>query len=202
MGVRVPVKPKSLAQLRLQSNPQAVEGGQSEALRWTLYDTQTYVSTATRQLRYFQTTNQDLSLSNMEAPASLPNPQYFEIFYFGADVLLPAAVTAWEDMIALILTGRPTFTFSISNKTYGPFPLSYFHASGGVTGFGYTTVAATGTEYANNGTFDGGYCVDGAITIPPVTNFSVTLDWPAALTLAADTLIRVNMDGVLHRKVL
>ena len=57
-------------------------------------------------------------------------------------------------------------------------------------------------QYANNGVFDGGWCVDGAITIPPKVGFDITLNWPAAVDLTADVLIRFWMAGVLHRRVL
>lgn len=207
--MRIPVVGRTLAQLSKMANPQAVLGGQSEALRWTYYDTQTYVDNTTLTLTYFAATNADATLSNMPTGGQIPAPQFFEIWYFSVDILLPIstalAPTAWADMFNLLVGGRPTFTFIISDKRYGPFPLTFFHASGGVQGVarpGDSTIGLVSSELANNGVFDGGYCVDGAIVIPPVTGFSAILDWGVLADIAANTLIRVNMDGVLHRRVL
>ena len=206
--MRIPVVARSLATLSEMANPQAVKGGQSEALRWTFYDTQTYVAAGSATLNYFTATNPDRTLSNMPTGGQIPAPQFFEIYYFSIDVILPPAAAAvptqWNDMFAMTWGGRPIFEFEISNKIYGPFPLSFFHASGGIQGFGFNSaaVAATAQQFANNGLQDGGYCVDGAVVIPPVTGFNVRLNWGAPAAVLDDTLVRVNMDGVLHRRVL
>lgn len=212
MGFRSPVKPKTYQQLVEQANPRLP--GQSEALAWVFYDTQNYVDNVTTRLTFFQVTNVDRTITNMVTAGSLPEPQFFEWWYAGVDVLrdvtsTPEGITgSLDDIQSLILVGRPTWTFTISDKIVGPFPLSFFHASGGVTGFGWgvDNVAAGGTptqtEYANNGVFDGGFCIDGGITIPPKIGFDIVLNWNAAVDLTADVFLRVWMAGVLHRRVL
>lgn len=205
---RVPVKARSIAELAAITSPVAIPAGQSEAIRYVYYDTQTYATAGSAQLTFFQNVNNDLTLSNMEAQGQLPDPKYLELWYISADILLPASqddpAVAWDDMISLVLTGRPVLSLVISDKTYVRVPLTYCHASGGAVGFGYNLagVDATAKEYANNGIFDGGYCVDGAITIPPKVGFQVNITWGNPTAVAADTRIRVNLDGVLHRRVL
>jgi hypothetical protein len=192
------------------ANPQAVRGGQSEALSWVWYDTQTYVDATTVQLTYFQQVNNDKTLSNMQSGGTLPDPMFFEIYYVSIDPIVPATSSdtgltgAWLDMSLLMIVGRPTFRLIVSDKTYGPFPLSFFHSSGGMTGYGFNEAAAGTVQqaYANWGIFDGGWPVDGALIIPPNAGFSVQLDWAAAQDITTDRQIRVNMAGVLHRKVL
>lgn len=208
MGLQFKVVPKTKAQLLAQSNPQSAN--QPEVIPWVLFDTQSYVSTTTVTLSFFQTVQTDKSLGNMEGGGQLPDPQFFEIYKVGMDVLIRphsdagVATGPIDDIAQLVLSGRGNFTFTISNKNYGPFPLSFLHASGGPTGFMAGTFAATtDISYANNGIFDGGYPVNGALVIPPKVGFSIQLNWPAALTLAVGTSnIRIWMYGALYRRVL
>jgi len=208
MGLGYKIVPKTKAQLMSQANPESAS--QPEVIPWVLFDTQSYVSTTTTTLSFYQAVQNDKSLGNMEGGGQLPDPQFFEIFRIGLDVLLRPAAQAGhaatgpvDDIAQLVLFGRGTFLFQMSNKQYGPFPLSLLHASGGPTGFGWATMTAEAqVSYANNGIFDGGYPINGAITIPPKVGFSVVLSWPAALTLQANTLLRVWMAGPLYRRVL
>ncbi len=208
MGFRVPVRPLTVEQLDAAANPSAVAGGQSEAIAKVFYDTQQYEDNVTTELSFFQTLHNDKSLGNMEGAGQLPDPQFFQIYYFGCDILYPPAPLAvpqnWLDTEALVLSSRAYWQFTMSDKGYGWTPLSFCHASGGITGFGYNAaaVAATATEYANNGTFDGGFCVDGSIIIPPKIGFQVSLRWPAAVDIVGNKYIRFWMAGVLHRRVL
>ncbi|MEE8177702.1 MAG: hypothetical protein V3T65_06885 [Acidobacteriota bacterium] len=209
MGFRSPVKAKTYRQLVDQANPRLP--GQSEALAWVFYDTQNFVDNVSTRLTFFQVTNVDRTITNMVTAGSLPEPQFFEWWYAGVDVLrdvttsaIDVATGSLDDVQSLVLTSRPTWTFTMSDKIVGPFPLSFCHASGGVTGFGFGTATASvvTVQYANNGVFDGGFCVDGAITIPPKVGFDITLNWPAAVDLTADVFLRFWMAGVLHRRVL
>lgn len=212
MGFRVTVQPKRRAQLVAQSNPGV--GDQPEALAWVFYDTQTYIDNSTVELAFFQTTSTDRSITNVPTAGQLPDPQFFEIAYFGCDFLFDQvdntdpSKSALADLITLLVTGRAFWSFNISDKQIGPFPLTFCHASGGATGIatGFDNVAAGGTpsliSVANNGIFDGGYCVDKAITIPPKVGFNVQVRWPASVQIENDTLLRFWMAGVLHRRVL
>lgn len=211
MALRFPVKAKPRQVLAVQANPEAAN--QPEALPWVLYDTQAWTTAVTFTQVYFPNQNTDLTLCNMEGPGQLPDPQFFEIWYWGVDFLLaavaaaaPAAtLSAWADIIQFLWTQRGTFEFNVSNKRTGPFPMSFFHGSGGPQGFGYSNSATTARmEYGNNGPADGGFCVAGAITIPPKLGFNVTLRTAAAVTLVNGSPLNVRawMAGVLHRRVL
>lgn len=205
---RVPVRPRSVTELASLTSPVSIPAGQSEAIRWQYYDTQTYLQAGSSALTFFQTVSNDVTLSNMEAQGQLPDPKYLELWFVSCDILLPKASAAVPnaagDMLNLVMIGRPIFTLTISDKVYIRTPLSFLHASGGVDGFGYSVaaVAATAAEWANNGVQDGGYCVDGSIIIPPKVGFQASIAWGNAQAVLADTRIRINLDGVLHRRVL
>lgn len=190
---------------------QPTSAQQPEALPWILYDTQPWTTAVTTVQTYFTTVQNDKTLGNMEGPGQLPDPQFFEVHYIGCDFLLPqqfAAVAAatgpMTDILQFLWTQRGTFEFNISNKRMGPFPLSFLHASGGVTGYFATNSATTGKlEYANNGVFDGGFCVGGAVLIPPKVSFDITVRTAAAPTLNTSPLnVRVWQAGALYRRVL
>lgn len=188
--------------------------GMSEAVPAVQYDTLTYASAATTQLRFFATTKNTRQLSNMELAGQFPAPQYFELYYVGLDVLTPpqaGALSASLDVWGILFgsgaaaQGGPTLTFSIASKEQFQIPLSYAHGSGGNVGFGWSeaaNAAAGGAEWANNSIPDGGFPVGGSIMIPPTQGFSVVLDWPAAVALSADRALRINLVGTLHRRIL
>jgi len=206
--MKFPVRPRTLADLERMATPQPVEGGQSEAVPWQLFNVQTYVSAATTQLRFFTAAPATPRLGNVGG-AGLPAPQFFEAYYINFDAKIEPAVagTPLIDMWSILngvvggLAGDPTWTFELADKKLGQFPLRGLHTLGGPTGF---TTNVT-TEYANNSDASGmgTFCFDGAIVIPPTQNFAVTLDWPAAVTLGAGNIeLVVTLSGVLHRRVL
>lgn len=204
--LRFPVKALTKAQLEDLAKPRAVQGGTSEAIPFVFFDTDTYVSTATTELTFFQQTRANRQLSNLSPAGALPTPQYFQVYGMMFDVLIPAAAasTPQFDTQQLLFgsglagTGAPTFNFTYSDKSYGPVPLSCLHGTGGVTGF---STAAAAVEYGNNSIPDGGWYTDGAICLAPNEAFWATITWPVALTLTADISVRVALAGVLHRKV-
>lgn len=194
--------------LNYLANP--VEAGQGEAISSILYDTQTYTSAATTQLTYFAAAQTDRTLSNMGTGGQLPDPQWFEIHNLGFDILADGFSSAvaetgiYDDIQKLMLVGRPIFTLSLSDKQYGPFPLSFLHTSGGAVGVATGTFAAgTSVSFANNSVPDGGWNWRGSVIIPPKVSFNVTVQWANAQTLAAgNPALRFWMSGVLQRRVL
>jgi len=202
--MRIPIEGYTFEQLEAQTTPAALPGGNLEAYHQPYYDTQTYPAAGIAELTYFQTVANDLTLSNMEAQGQFPDPKFFRLFGIMADIILPNGVVAWNDMVNLITVGRPIISLTISDKRYGPFPLQMAHTSGGIQGFGYTggDLAQVSQEWANNGIQDGGFSHDGAILIPPKIGFSVTVRWGNAQAVAADTLIRLILDGVIYRRIL
>lgn len=207
LGMIAPlIVPKTFQQLREIANPS--QPGQSEATPWVLFDSQTYTSAATTVLNFFQTQQNDRTLSNLLQGGALTDPQWFEIYNLAFDVLNDATTGASEtgigdDIQKLMLVGRPIFTLAISDKNYGPFPLSYLHTSGGFVGnLTGTTAAGGSTQIGNNSIPDGGWNWRGSIIIPPKVGFSVQVQWAAAQTLAGgNPVLRFSMAGCLHRRI-
>lgn len=201
--------------LRKMGTPGTVPGGNLQTVPFVLWDTQTYVSGTTTTLNYFTAVQNDPSLGNMPGGGVLPIDTWLTIQYMLVDVLLAPSGTAtgangvWDDMSGLMWTGRPFHELVIQNKDYAVAPLSFFHSSGGITGFGFsdatTTVAGSIElkEYAGWGIQDGGFYVGGAIQINPLAGFRTTLNWPTAVTLVAgNTLVRVCYLGTVSRPIL
>lgn len=210
-GFIFPVVPRSLGDLQERANPSGGSmQGMSEAVPWVWFDTLEYESATTRELVFFSEAKSDRSLSNMPASGQLTQPQYFEMYFGGFDVLEPVTSEAtggpgaWDDVQQLVLTGRGIWNFEMSDKNYGPFPTSFLHQSGGVNGYGYNEAAAgtVKSEYAVNSIFDGGFPWNGSVIIPPSTGWNITMRWPAALTLVENRLLRCWIAGTLHRRIL
>jgi len=212
--MQVEIIPKTFAQLQDEATPKSVEGGNMEAVAWTVYDTATYTSAATTQLTFFTNTRATPQLSNLAPAGQFPNPQFFRLFSVSLDVMVPqlnigaAVPTAIRDIWRMLFgsgtagEGAPSWTFTLANKTYGAFPVSMLHGTGGPVGFGFTTAAATGSEYGNNSYPDGGFSFANSILIPPQQAFQVQLNWDAAQTLLANVNLRVSLHGTLYRRIL
>lgn len=212
-GFNFPVMSKSINQLRVQAGLDPVSGGDSqmtEAVPWVFYDTQLYTSAATVNSVFFAAAQANRALGNVPTSGQLPEPQFFELYYHGFDVLVPVVsnatgvLSAWDDVQKLVIDSLSRFQLTLSDKAYGPFPLSFLHASGGVNGFGFNEAAAGAVKltYGQNGIFDGGWCWNGAVTIPPSMAWQVDVTYNAAQTLIANRQTRMWLAGVLHRRVL
>lgn len=208
-----PIIARTLQQLNAMASPPSGTG-YSEAVPWVAFDTETYISTATVNIRWFQTTKATRQLSNMELAGQFPAPQYFELYGIGLDPLTPPqteAQTAITDVWGAVFgtgtagQGGPTLQLSMSSKEQFLIPMSFLHGSGGPMGFGWSTAASASTtsgEWANNSLPDGGFPISGSIVIPPTVGFSVVGDWPAAVTLSANRDFRLYLYGTLHRRIL
>lgn len=199
-------------ELQGQVNPTGV--GVNEAMPWFLYDTQDIVTAVTTQVNFFASVQADRSLGNLVSAGQLPDPQYFVIHYVTCDLLVKptlgttAAVTgALSDIDEILKAGRANWTLNISDKLYGPFPLTLCHSTGGATGgVAWTNSTATTInefQYGNNGLpGSGGFPFLGALVIPPKVGFSLALNFGAAPTLSATVKARMGLAGVLYRRVL
>jgi hypothetical protein len=193
------------------ANPQ--QANQPEVIPWQLYDTQDIANAAAGPFSFFVTQNNDKTLSNMEGPGQLPDPQYFETFYLAADFLqIPTATAlanepnqALANVENILKTCRATVTVNLANKRYGPFSLTMCHSTGGATfsGYGYGTAAnGTSAGVVNNGIpGSGGFPFSGALVIPPKTGFDVVVALGAAATVSATVKLRLSLVGNLYRKV-
>lgn len=207
--MRVPVQARTLDELRNITTPTPVSGGNMETYRHVLFDTQTYPAAGPTggQLVFFANTNADASLCNLEVGGSLPDPDYAQLFYgrivpvLGySSATIPLNIA---DMLDLMLIGRPIVTVTIMSKPYGPEPGSLFHG-GGIEPFGYSDGAGAGVvshDFATSGPNDGGFCFDGALWLLPKASFRVTLRWGNPQAIAADTLIRFELDTCYYRSI-
>lgn len=208
-GFGVPFKAATRAQLRAKST--APSGASPEAIWHMFYDTQEYVSGTTQRLTFFQVTNVARDITNMPSAGQLPDPQWLSIYNVTCDFLTsllspPADQTGeYNDVNLLLKAGRPYWTLTISDKAYGPYPLTVLHGTGGPQGnvsVG-TGNAAIATFSAANNTLGGGWNYQGSLIIPPKTNFQIEVVWAAAQTTVQDPIkIRLGLMGILSRRVL
>jgi hypothetical protein len=211
--VTIPWQPALTVQ-ELQGLSDPISAGQPEVIPWQLYDTQSLANAGAGPLVYFQTINSDKTLSNMEGPGQLPDPQYLIVQYVACDILVPATTTVlasepqagWADVTNILDVIRATFLMGMSNKNYGPFSLTMCHATGGATGAGYgygSAANGTASTIVNNGNpGSGGFPFCGAVILPPKIGFNLTLAFAAAATLSATRQIRMSLVGSLYRRVL
>lgn len=184
--------------------------GRSPEAIWDLrYDTKTYVDNTTVSLNFFDSTNVGtLDLTNMEIGGQFPAPQVFDIHgimldaWTAAPLSTNAANTAGNanDLMLLILVGRPRWLLTIQQKNYGPYPLSTLHG----TGLNYveiSTTVATASQQWTGTDRSPGWNYNGTLTIPPQTGFQFNITWAAAQDLTADWRLRVSMSGKLSRAV-
>lgn len=205
MGFGAPFRAKSRAQIQSAVTP--ASGKAQESIWHCLYDTQTYVDNTTTRLTFFQTTNVDPTLSNMEAGGQLPSPQSFEIHNICLDLLPGVGISTsatttgnGDDMALLLLTGRPVWTLTISQKAYGPYPLTSLHGTGGPQVFGFSSDGAEILQYARNDPSPG-WNYFGRIIIPEQVGFKIDVVFAAAQNLTADVRLRLAMFGVLNRRI-
>lgn len=197
-------------------------GNAPESVPWWFYDTQLYTSAATVSSVFFAAPQASRDLGNLPTGGALPDPNFFAIHYLNVDFMqnaagtpytttagIGAAVTnagALNDVGSLLLSGRGRITLTISDKAYGPWPLSVTGGTGAALGF----LAIAGLSGAGNAqrsdfgynALTGGAYIGGKVIIPPKVGFQVQLDWPAALTLTGNYQVRVTMYGVYYRRVL
>jgi len=206
LGLSVNYRARTIQDITASLQPNA---NQPETIPWYLYDTQQYVQAGQTSLSFFTTLPSplDASLTNMVLAGTLPNPWFFEMQKMYFDVLNAATtstsqVGAADDIQKIIMSGRGTWELTLSDKKYGPFPLRTLGGSGGVTAALSTTDgAAPVTIQQANVRDNGGFPWNGALTIPPQTQMSVVLRWPAAQAITANTYVSIGMLGLLSRRV-
>lgn len=186
--------------------------GHSQESIWDQrYDVQTYVDATTTRLTFFQTTNVDRSITNMQQGGTLPSPWTLQIHMICADYLSTTPVSTaaggvdgiLNDLAFLLLGSaqRSTWTLNINEKDYGPYSLTLLHGTGGPAGFGWGTFTAEESiQFARNDPTPG-WNYFGRIIILQQNGFRLTMDWAAAANITADTRVRASLFGVLNRKV-
>lgn len=187
---------------------------QVEAIRQSLWDTQTYLDNSTTQLQFFQIPNgqssKTLADTNMEAAGSLPAPKSFlietvELFFFpqntiASDSTTIAASKNLNDLYQLTKAGW--LDLFIGSKSYlQEGPLMKFPPRSGIGGIqvGADSTANTGVrvDYATLG--GPVYELDPPILLVPTQNFKITLTWASAIDIGANCTIVCNLGGILFR---
>ena len=182
-----------------------------EVIPAVLYDTQTYTSATTTILPFFTSNPANESISNVNPPAMLPNPEAFLIKTIGwmvpntvetaAQGAAGALASKFNDIVLLGNTG--ILKLFIGDKPYGPWPLFRLPMATFVKG-SLAVAGATATnfisDYANT---DGPmYPLLPPLLIAPNQKFRVSVEWPAgAVTLTANASIKVILDGQLSRGI-
>lgn len=175
-----------------------------------LYDTQLLTLATGQDLAFFQNVNADKTLCNLQNQAMLPAQEYFWPQYamfdplFNVEVAAATAAGLYDEINRLVLTSHPQWTFSIKSKTYGPWPLSICHTTGGAVGGGMAGI--TGPFWlmtGQNGIADGGARIKGIPIIPPMTAFQVNVHWAALVAgvVAATVNCRLTLAGAYFRQV-
>ena len=187
-----------------------VPAGGSEAIAAELYDQATFTDAVTTSLEFFTTTRANKQLTNAGGRGQLQSSQFFEIAFLQVAIMVPPAETTAvaDDLWNLLYgtgaaTGAPTVRFLLNGKEYGRWSLYRAAAGGGVIMSGYAATTTAATDIQNEAASvpcGGGLWLDQSITIPPLTDYSLTIEWAAAVDIAADVQIRPSFVGTLHRR--
>lgn len=181
-----------------------------EAMPYVFFDTQTYPAAGIAHLDFFQAVQGDKTLGNVEVAGTLASPQFFDIWSVKLDFLSTPSATVADtaagivnDAELILKAARATWTLTLASKRLGPIPATFLGASGIIrAGFDTGRAAAAGAIIQQFGGIDnGGYPINGAITLPPAQNFGFGMDFVAGQAVSGNTLLRVSLHGVLYRKV-
>jgi hypothetical protein len=126
---------------------------------------------------------------------------YFDIYHAGIYFDLVDGAAAFTDLVNLI-DGQAVL--QIAQKTYWESLIWQLPPGGGASGNVDNGTVAAALEAAQNGVPDvrNKNTFWGDITIPHNQNFSVILNWAAAVNIAANVDIIVFLEGFLYRRVL
>lgn len=189
--------------------------GQVEGIRQSLYDFQTYAQAGQTSLTFFQIpigqSSKTKADTNMTVAGSLPAPQHFllegmEVHFYPANpISATGAIVAenYNDVYDVHKSGW--LDLFIGSKSYlTEAPIGRFPPSVGVSGSAAlsdtTTAAASRVSVIDYARFGGmPYKVDPPILLVPTQNFSVSLNWPAAVPIAVAGRIGIVMKGILYR---
>ncbi len=203
-----PPKVGQLAQYN-PNRPDAVEG-----IWQPFYDFQTYAMAGQTQLSFFQVPvgqgGKTLADTNMTNAGMFPNPTalfvtgimvaFFPANTISAANVTPRALTNWVDAVAVANSGW--LELQIGSKVYlTDAPIGKFAPNftvGGPAAIA-TATATTGSD-VNFARAQGRYYAITPFLIPPTQNFSVRLNWPAAVSVTVAGRIGVILDGFYYRQ--
>lgn len=184
---------------------------QAEVLDWMFWDSVTIPNgNTTTEFRLFTTiSGKTTQQTNMRLPGNLPNPWIFDVERILFHVALGTGLASGSTTVptppaAVQALTRGMLTLTVSNKPMYEQLLWLLPSGGGPFG----QVALEGPAGSNILFGQNGYPMKQAqmrfknpIRINPVENFVVTLQYPTAPNPAADTPIRVFLEGTVHRGI-
>jgi hypothetical protein len=188
-----------------------------EGIKWSLYDSITYPTTGQQQMQFYQIpqgqSGKTLANTNMTAAGALPSPQAFliqtiELSFFPGEVIStygPAAASGFINDSYKFWTSLAWLELYIASKAYlDEAPLLKFPPRNGMSGFAAasdTTTAAADGQTLIGYTSAGGpiYELNPPLLLTATTNFKITLNWPALVTISSQATVFCNMSGVLYR---
>jgi hypothetical protein len=206
--LRIWGQPLSADLLQRLATPQA---GDLESYPDIKYDRQTFPSAGAVAALTFFTAVSNQNVTNMEAAGQFPAPQWFQPFFIcvtpmaaGPSNITETATTVNQtgiqnDWDLLTKTQGAVLNFSISRKSYGPWPLLALHGLGGAMGAIVNGGGATAQQQVQNGPADGGFGPQGEIIIPPNVGFKVSIDLLAGQALSVATQVEVAFVGRIYR---
>lgn len=191
---------------------------QMEVVRQTLYDFQQYGSAGATQFTFFALpvgqSNKTLADTNMTIAGSLPAPlrfavQAIEVYFFPGGNPSPAAGAASVDNFAndawAFYKATGWLQLTIGSKPYViEAPTLRFPPFGKFTGFaGMSDASTAGANLFQRTSYISAtgrpYVVDPPLLLEPTQNFSVTLNYPTAVSVSANARVGVVLNGVTAR---
>jgi hypothetical protein len=192
--------------------------GQTEGIRWDLYDSAAYPTTGLQQIQFFQTplgqNGKTFADTDMVTAGALPSPQKFLItdirlgFYPGvqpSSLGAPAADSFINDTYKW-WTSPAWLELFIASKPYLDLsPLILFPPGNGMSGFAAasdTTTAGAGQQTLIGYTQASGpvFEMQPPLLLTANTNFKVTLNWPALVTIGTQAKVFCHLGGYLYRQ--
>jgi hypothetical protein len=190
---------------------------QTEAVKWNIYDTLAYATTGQQSLTFFQSpvgqNGKTYADTNMLAGGALPNPQQFlvtgiEIYFRPGTAVSTVGAPAVNEYVIdteKFWNAPAWLAFQIASKNYlNESPLLKFPPPNGLAGWAAMSDSTTAGAGQNGVISYATACGECFEMNPPIllttnTNFSITLNWPALITLTTAATVKVNLSGLLYR---
>ncbi len=193
-----------------------------EAVSWALYDQVTYLAAGQSQLAFFNTPvgggspSKTFGQTNLELQSQLPVGKQFmceslELIFVPGTAVLPSSGPA-ADTTSKMVNDVYTFYYGVAwaeLKVQSKFyvqegPLLQFPPKrrlGGFAALASSTTAGPALQTMISAAWPVGptYRFDPPFEIPSAQNFSLTLNWPAALAISANATVFARMEGILYR---
>lgn len=184
---------------------QTVDAQGREAIGFSVWDRQLYTSGTTVRMAFFTSVQANIRDGNLTLQGQFPQREHFLIKTIRiVPIVRPdqrAALTTGDEGQLLSMAddlaqlyNNGVLQISILSKNYGQYPMYLLlPGTGIVANQTNLTTTAQASNYAVTATVGhpdnrAAFTLSRPITIPPVTGFTVSLEWPAALTLESGNI--------------